>query len=102
MYTHIKQPVAQLTCKRLEPCMMNDKDDLSTIPQSGPHEDATAPATIKVPVVQAPTPAAAPPTNPYVSVDDLLALQIATDPQISPDGSLIAFVVQKCNVEANT
>jgi dipeptidyl aminopeptidase/acylaminoacyl peptidase len=38
---------------------------------------------------------------PYMSVEDLLALQIASDPQISPDGSLIAFTVLQCHAEEN-
>lgn len=42
------------------------------------------------------------PALPYMSVDDLLALQIASDPQISPDGSLIAFTVLQCNADKNT
>ncbi len=46
----------------------------------------------------------------FVNSDDLLALQLASDPQISPretqaasaGGSLIAFVVQRCNAEKAT
>jgi dipeptidyl aminopeptidase/acylaminoacyl peptidase len=34
--------------------------------------------------------------------DDLLALRIASDPQISPDGTLIAFTLQQCDAEKNT
>jgi dipeptidyl aminopeptidase/acylaminoacyl peptidase len=44
----------------------------------------------------------APPANPFISVDDLLALKVASDPQISPDGSRIAYTVLQCNEEANT
>ncbi len=39
---------------------------------------------------------------PYMSVEDLLTLQIASDPQISPDGSLIAFTVLRCDAEKNS
>src|SRR5258708_39644134 len=60
---------------------------------------ASPPATIQVPAAQA---AASPPANPFVNIDDLLALQLASDPQISPDGSLIAFTVHQCIGEANT
>jgi len=48
----------------------------------------------------APAPAVA--ALPYVSIEDLPALQLASDPQISPDGTLIAFTVQRCNGETNT
>jgi dipeptidyl aminopeptidase/acylaminoacyl peptidase len=49
-------------------------------------------------------PASAPtlPTLPYATIDDLLALRIASDPQISPDGSLIAFTVLESDGENNT
>jgi dipeptidyl aminopeptidase/acylaminoacyl peptidase len=78
---------------------MIDNDDLSTIPQTDDQQDATVHATIQVPAVQAATP---PTPHPFVNVDDLLALHIAADPQISPDGSLIAFTSQQCNSETNT
>ncbi len=78
---------------------MIDNDDLSTIPQTDDQQDATVHATIQVPAVQAATP---PTPHPFVNVDDLLALHIAADPQISPDGSLIAFTRQQCNSETNT
>lgn len=42
------------------------------------------------------------PTIPYMNVEDLLALQIASDPQISPDGNLIAFTVLRCDSEKNS
>jgi dipeptidyl aminopeptidase/acylaminoacyl peptidase len=41
------------------------------------------------------------PALPYMSVEDLLTLQIASDPQISPDGNLIAFTVLQGNAEKN-
>jgi dipeptidyl aminopeptidase/acylaminoacyl peptidase len=54
--------------------------------------------------VQPVLPASAPtlPTLPYATIDDLLALRIASDPQISPDGSLIAFTVLESDGENNT
>jgi len=54
--------------------------------------------------VQPAVPASAPvlSTLPYATIDDLLALRIASDPQISPDGSLIAFTVLECDGEKNT
>jgi dipeptidyl aminopeptidase/acylaminoacyl peptidase len=40
--------------------------------------------------------------NPFVSIEDLLALQIACEPQVSPDGLLITYVVQKSELATNT
>jgi dipeptidyl aminopeptidase/acylaminoacyl peptidase len=37
-----------------------------------------------------------------MDVEDLLALQVASDPQISPDGSLIAFTLLQCHAKTNT
>jgi dipeptidyl aminopeptidase/acylaminoacyl peptidase len=79
---------------------MIENEDMATAPRPIAHNDVTsAPATIQVPTAQATT---VPPVNPFVDVDDLLALQVASDPQISPDGSLIAFTVLQCNEKANT
>jgi dipeptidyl aminopeptidase/acylaminoacyl peptidase len=78
---------------------MIDNDDLSTIPQSGDQQDDTIHSTIKVPLVET-TPSSA--SRPFASVEDLLALRLASDPQISPDGSLIAFTLQQCNAQTNT
>ena len=47
---------------------------------------------------------------PFVTVDDLLALQLVADPQVCPhsttsasgSGQLLAFVVLRCNAEKNT
>jgi dipeptidyl aminopeptidase/acylaminoacyl peptidase len=38
----------------------------------------------------------------YVTADELLDLQIASDPQLSPDGSRIAFTLQRSDRAANT
>src|SRR5258706_12776437 len=78
---------------------MIDNDDLSTIPQADDRQDATVHATIQVPAAQA---TITPPPHPFVQVDDLLALRIASEPQISPDGSRIAFTVQQCNSSTNS
>ncbi|GHO96124.1 putative peptidase YuxL [Reticulibacter mediterranei] len=55
------------------------------------------PASENKTIVAHPSPSALP----YMSIEDLLALQIAGDPQISPDGSLIAFTVLQCHAEEN-
>jgi dipeptidyl aminopeptidase/acylaminoacyl peptidase len=79
---------------------MIENDDMATEQRPVTHDDAAAsPATIEVPAVPAAT---APPANPYVNVDDLLALQLAGDPQFSPDGSLIAFTILQSKAETNT
>jgi len=78
---------------------MIDNEDMATTPRPIAQETITSsPATIQVPVQQE---ASVPTANPYISVDDLLALKIVSDPQISPDGSLIAYTVQS-NEDANT
>ncbi|MEO8973054.1 MAG: S9 family peptidase [Ktedonobacteraceae bacterium] len=53
--------------------------------------------TVEVPA-STPMPAA----NPPMSVADLLSLRIASDPQLSPDGTTIAYVVQQCHEKTNT
>ncbi len=64
-------------------------------------DDATT-IEVMVPADHTGTGAAAAPSLPYLSVDDLLALRIASDPQLSPDGTLVAFTVQRCHAESNT
>ncbi len=54
--------------------------------------------TITVPTTVTP----APQGLPYASVEDLLALHIVSDPQISPDGSLIAFTMLQSDGTTNT
>jgi dipeptidyl aminopeptidase/acylaminoacyl peptidase len=46
--------------------------------------------------------AIATPALPSMSINDLLALKIVSDPQISPDGTMVAFVLQNNNIEHNT
>ncbi len=57
-------------------------------------------AQVAQPVVPASTPAPSP--LPYATIEDVLALRIASDPQISPDGSMIAFTVLESDGEKNT
>src|SRR5258708_23990761 len=81
-------------------CSMIENEDNATVQRPVTLDDgAASPATIQVPAVQTVTAA---PANPYVTVDDLLALHIAGDPQLSPAGSLLAFTVHQCNAETNT
>ena len=61
----------------------------------------TPPPTL-VPAQQAPAPAAPAAPNPFMTIEDLVALQLACEPQVSPDGLLIAYTVQKSDVEANS
>ncbi len=48
------------------------------------------------------TPVPATPALPAVSVEDLLELQIAADPQLAPAGTLIAFCLQRCDRATNS
>src|SRR5579875_278382 len=99
---------------------MIDRDDIPTTPQPSSQEDDNAATTIEVPAEQNGAPAratAAPATTPtspvmsatpFVSINDLLSLQLVGDPQISPrnttpgSGPLIAFVIQQCDAEKNS
>jgi dipeptidyl aminopeptidase/acylaminoacyl peptidase len=64
-----------------------------------PGQETVQPAspTIAVPAVAPITPGL-----PYANVEDLLALHIVSDPQITSDGSLIAFTVLESDATANT
>jgi dipeptidyl aminopeptidase/acylaminoacyl peptidase len=73
--------------------------------------DAQA-ATILVPLEQTPPEpheqrvgvplAAVLPVIPPMDFDDLISLRIASDPQISPDGTLVAYTLLECDGEADT
>src|SRR6266852_1811905 len=79
---------------------MIEKEDMATTPRPIAQDTiATSSNTIQVPATQEATIPTV--TNPFLDADDLLALKVVSDPQISPDGSLIAYIVQ-CNEEANT
>jgi dipeptidyl aminopeptidase/acylaminoacyl peptidase len=78
---------------------MLESDDTPTMQRQ---ETVTPPeqaSTLQIPLERSNT---APSTPPYMKVEDLLSLRIASDPQISPDGAWIAFTVQHCNAEDNT
>ena len=82
---------------------MIEKEDMATTPRPITQDNqdntiTTSSSTIQVPVAQEAT---VPPTNPFIDVDDLVALKVVSDPQISPDGSLIAYTIQ-CNEKTNT
>lgn len=84
---------------------MIENDDTSTQPQPVSGDVASPAATLQIPVAAAPAATAAPVTNPqsnpYMSVDDLLALRIVSAPRLSPDGSRIAFAAQQSNAGQN-
>lgn len=67
----------------------NEPERTPVSPPPSPTQVPTQPAAQAVP-------------NPFVSIEDLVALQIASEPQVSPDGLLIAYVVLKSDEEANT
>ncbi len=79
---------------------MIEKEDMATTPRPITQDNTTiaSSTTIQVPATQE---ANIPATNPFIDVDDLVALRVASDPQISSDGSLIAYTVQS-NEETNT
>ena len=78
---------------------MIENEDMATAPRPIAEDTiTTSSTTIQVPATQE---AIVPTANPFISMDDLLALKIVSDPQISPDGSLIAYTVQS-NEETNT
>ncbi|MGH2493755.1 MAG: S9 family peptidase [Ktedonobacteraceae bacterium] len=85
---------------------MIENDDTSTQPQPISGDVASAAATLQIPVA-APSAATSVPTtnpqsNPYMSADDVLALRILSTPQLSPDGSRIAFAAQQSDAGKNT
>jgi dipeptidyl aminopeptidase/acylaminoacyl peptidase len=59
-------------------------------------------STIGVPALPAGVPAPSAPGLPYMQIEDLLSLRVASDPQLSPDGAWIAFTVHHCHAAANT
>jgi dipeptidyl aminopeptidase/acylaminoacyl peptidase len=87
-----------------------------TIPTTNATEETTTPTEQDIDLVSpeqedafpSPSPVAVPlvapitPGLPYASVEDLLALHIVNDPQISPDGSLIAFTMLQSDGNTNT
>jgi len=80
---------------------MIENEDTPTLPRPISHADTNGAGTIQISTVQTAT-AVTSPSLPYVTVDDLLTLQLASDPQISPDGKLIAFRVQRSDRDTNT
>ena len=97
---------------------MIEHDDMTTTPRpvsdDSPDSSATTAgestpnpaATIQVPAVSpspshTPSPVAPAAALPYMSVDDLLSLRIVSDPQLSPDGSMIAFTLQQSYADTN-
>ena len=78
---------------------MIENEDIPTTPRPIPQADADEATTIRIAATtaHASTAVATSPAHPYVSIDDLLTIQIASDPQLSPDGTQIAFTVLRCN-----
>ena len=63
---------------------------------------ANVPSTTSAPVApiaQQPVPAIQP--NPFLAVEDLAAIQLVGEPQVSPDGLLIAYTLLKSNLPGN-
>src|SRR6266705_520934 len=103
MYTLSKELLRRKSAQQVIGVLMIEHEDTPTMPRPIPQKDASGATTIQVPAVQAAQAMQSAPTaHPYMSIDDLLALQVVSDPQISPDGMLIAFTVQRSNGETNT
>lgn len=82
------------------PLSLTNDNEATTIQVPTSQTIATAPSAL--------APAAT--TLPFVNIDDLQSIQLASDPQVSPQhmtdasgsGPLIAFVVHRCDAEKNT
>src|SRR6266496_986429 len=99
MYILFKKAVVLQANYRMESYMI-EKEDMATTPRPIAQDTfATSSNTIQVPATQEAT---IPTANPFIDVDDLLALKVVSDPQISSDGSLIAYTVLQCDEETNT
>ncbi|HEX7733531.1 MAG TPA: hypothetical protein VF458_01665, partial [Ktedonobacteraceae bacterium] len=57
---------------------------------------------IQVPASPQPQAAAAGQPNPFLSAQDLVEIQLVGEPQVSPDGLLIAYALQKNDLATNT
>ncbi len=60
-------------------------------PMPGQIPDSTPPAAISTAL-----------TRPFLSAEDLAELQLVGEPQVSPDGLLIAYTIQKSDLGSNT
>ncbi|GCE28683.1 putative peptidase YuxL [Dictyobacter alpinus] len=84
----------------------DQEEQIPSAPSALPEEQEQA-ATIQVPVEQfAPIQASnsvplagSIPVVPPMEIEDLLSLKVASDPQISPDGRLITYVLLECDDE---
>lgn len=83
---------------------MLESDEMPTEHRPALQDETQSDAsTLQVPAVQTSENATpSPQTLPAMGIEDLLAIRIASDPQISPDGQWIAFSLQQCHAESNT
>lgn len=78
-------------------------DEENTVPRPVTSEKTSSASTIEVPAIQpSTTQSVGVQTLPFVSIPDLLALKLVSDPQLSPDGAWIAYTLQQCNAATNT
>src|SRR5579884_1364766 len=78
-------------------------DEENTVPRPVTSEKTSSASTIEVPAIQSSTTQhAGVQTPPFVSIADLLALKLVSDPQLSPDGAWITYTLQQCNAATNT
>lgn len=106
-------PADAPTPKGATPSTTNEPSpsELAPTPVAAPPADENMPVPPAMPPSPPPTlvpakpeatPAVSAAPNPFVMIEDLTALQLVSEPQVSPDGLLIAYVVQKSDEEANT
>src|SRR5579859_4203839 len=97
-------PTEEPADANLAPALDEQATDPSQVPASAKVEDGAGTIQVPAPVEQAPMPPVDPASlaRPYMSVDDLLELRIASDPQISPDCSMIAFTLLHTHRDRNT
>ncbi|HEY5002532.1 MAG TPA: S9 family peptidase [Ktedonobacteraceae bacterium] len=100
-----EQPTTDIPAADMEQTTPTTTPEETTLPTE-PSTDLVSPEGEDMlpsppPVVAQPV-APVTPGLPYASVEDLLALHIVNDPQISPDGSLIAFTVLQSDGKTNT
>src|SRR5579884_567595 len=82
--------------------MIEPNDATQQRSHTNEQEQQGAASTIQVPVQPEDMANTTSPTLPYMQIEDLLSLRIASDPQISPDGAWIAFTMQHCNADNDT
>lgn len=83
----------QATSEQEDAHPRSDEQPTTEQPDTTPAADSTIRVAPLLPTL---------PALSYMSVEDVLSLQVASDPQLSPDGAWIAFTVLQCDAQKNT